>query len=71
MKATKALRRLAKIEASMSDVVERYVSLAPAVRKALLSLEVSSETADDSPVMEPPEPPSKAIPRELRRQSES
>ena len=35
MKANKALRRLTKIEASMSDVVERYVSLAPAVRKAL------------------------------------
>jgi hypothetical protein len=35
MKATKALKRLTKIEASMSDVTERYVSLAPAVRKAL------------------------------------
>jgi hypothetical protein len=35
MKATKALKRLTKIEASMSDVVEKYVSLAPAVRKAL------------------------------------
>jgi hypothetical protein len=35
MKATKALKRLAKIEALMSDVTEKYVTLAPAVRKAL------------------------------------
>ena len=63
MKATKALRRLTKIEASMSDVVERYVSLAPAVRKALqdamaavtvakeaVGLEATSGMANDSPV---------------------
>jgi hypothetical protein len=75
MKATKALKRLTKIEASMSDVVERYVSLAPAVRKALqhalaavtvakkaVNLEATSGTAKDLPV-EPPEPTSKAIPR--------
>jgi hypothetical protein len=66
MKPNKALRRLTKIEASMSDVVERYVTLAPAVRKALrdamvavtvakeaVSLEVSSGTATNPPV-EPP-----------------
>ena len=35
MKATKALKRLDKIEAMMSDVIERYVTLAPGVRKAL------------------------------------
>ena len=35
MKATKALKRLAKIEALMSDVTEKYVTLAPALRKAL------------------------------------
>ena len=62
MKATKALKRLAKIEASISDVTERYVTLAPAVRKALrdamaavtvakeaVGLEVSSGTAATSP----------------------
>lgn len=74
MKATKALKRLAKIEASMSDVVERYVSLAPAVRKALqdamaavsvakeaVSLEVSDGTGTDPP-LEQPETTSKAMP---------
>jgi len=35
MKATKALKRLAKIEALMSDVTEKYVTPAPALRKAL------------------------------------
>lgn len=35
MKAIKALRRLTKIEALMSDVVERYSGTAPAVREAL------------------------------------
>lgn len=63
MKASKALKRLAKIEALMSDVVERYVTLAPAVRKALhdamagiavakdaVSLDASSGTPKKSPV---------------------
>jgi hypothetical protein len=67
MKATKALKRLAKIEASISDVVERYVTLAPAVRKALhdamaavvvakeaVSLEVSSGAASNPPLQHPP-----------------
>ena len=35
MKATKALKRLTKIEALMSDVREKYVTLSPAIRKAL------------------------------------
>jgi hypothetical protein len=66
MKATKALRRLAKIEALMSDVKEKYVTLAPSIRKALqdamvavtvakeaVSLEVSSGTAKTPPVKGP------------------
>jgi hypothetical protein len=35
MKASKALKRLAKIEALMSDVREKYVTLSPTIRKAL------------------------------------
>ena len=66
MKATKALKRLAKIEASMSDVTERYVSLAPSVRKALrdamaavtvakevVGLEATSGTETNPPVKHP------------------
>jgi hypothetical protein len=64
MKPNKALRRLTKIEASMSDVLKRYVSLAPAVRKALrdvmsavtvgkVSLDASSGTATNPPVKRP------------------
>jgi hypothetical protein len=62
MKATKALKCLTKIEASMSDVTDRYVTIAPAVRKALrdamaavtmakdaVGFEVSSGTAATSP----------------------
>lgn len=65
MKASKALKRLTKIEGLMSDVMEKYVTLAPAVRKALhdaiaavavakeaVSLDASHGTAKDSPVKE-------------------
>ncbi len=35
MKATKALRRIEHIQALMSDVMERYSTRAPSIRKAL------------------------------------
>jgi hypothetical protein len=63
MKVAKVLRRLSKIQALMSDVMERYVTLAPAVRKALreamaavtvakeaVSLEVSSGATRNPPL---------------------
>jgi len=71
MKATKALKRLAKIEALMSDVTERYSS-APHIREVLrdakaavtrakeaVSLQASSGTAKNLSV-EHSEPTSKA-----------
>jgi hypothetical protein len=74
MKPTKALKRLAKIEASMSDVTERYVTLAPAVRKALrdamaavtvakeaVGLEVSSDTETNPPVKLPASKKAEAV----------
>ena len=73
MKANKALKRLAKIEALMSEVTERYSS-APHIRevlqdaeaaviraKAAVSLEASSRTATSRPVQHS-KPPSKATP---------
>jgi hypothetical protein len=66
MKASKAVRRLAKIETLMSDVKERYVTLAPSIRKALqdamvavtiakeaVTLEVSSGNKKNPPRKEP------------------
>src|ERR1035441_9547093 len=63
MKASKALKRLAKIEASMSDLIERFSTNAPSIRKALrvavaaiavakeaVGLEATSGRANDSPV---------------------
>jgi hypothetical protein len=62
MKANKALKRLAKIEALMSDLTERYSASAPHLRKVLqdakaavarakeaVSLEVSSGTKAATP----------------------
>ena len=62
MKANKALKRLAKIEALMSDVTERYSASAPNVQEALqdakaavtrakeaVSLQASSGTATNPP----------------------
>jgi hypothetical protein len=73
MKANKALKRLAKIEALMSDVTERYSS-APHIREVLqdakaavtrakeaVSLQASSGTAKNPPVKHS-KPPSKATP---------
>ena len=73
MKANKALRRLAKIEALISDVAERYSS-APHIRKVLqdakaavtrakeaVSLQASSGTAKNPP-MKRSKPPSNATP---------
>ena len=66
MKASKALKRLAKIEASMSDLIERFSTNAPSIRKALrdavaaiavakeaVGLEATSGMANDSPVKHP------------------
>jgi hypothetical protein len=63
MKAQKAMKRLAKIEALMSDVTERYSTSAPNIRKALqdaktavtraknaLNSLAASDTAKDAPV---------------------
>ena len=74
MKANKALKRLAKIEALMSDVVERYSASAPHVRELLqdakaavtrakeaVSLRSSSGTAKN-PAVEHSAPTSKATP---------
>ena len=74
MKANKALKRLAKIEALMSDVVERYSASAPHVRELLqdakaavtrakeaVSLRTSSGTAKN-PAVEHSAPTSKATP---------
>jgi hypothetical protein len=73
MKANKALKRLAKIEALMSAVMERYSS-APHIREVLqdakaavtrakeaLSLQASSGTAKN-PAVKHSKPPSKATP---------
>jgi hypothetical protein len=74
MKANKALKRLAKIEALMSDVVERYSASAPHVRELLqdakaavtrakeaVSLRSSSGTAKN-PAVKHSAPTSKATP---------
>ena len=74
MKATKALKRLAKIETLISDVTERYSATAPHVREALrdakaavtrakeaVSLQASSGTAKNPPVRYS-KPLSKAMP---------
>ncbi len=71
MKANKALKRLAKIEALMSDVAERYSESVPHIREVLqhakaavtrakeaVGLQASSETAKN-PVKHS-KPPSKA-----------
>jgi hypothetical protein len=74
MKAKKALKRLAKIEALMSDVTERYSASAPHIREVLqdakaavnrakeaVSLQASSGTAKNPPV-EHSKPKSKPTP---------
>jgi adenylate kinase len=74
MKTNKALKRLAKIEALMSDVTERYSASAPHIRELLqsakaavtrakeaVSLRTSSGTAKN-PAVEHSAPPSKATP---------
>ena len=74
MKTNKALKRLAKIEALMSDVMERYSAGAPDIREMLqdakaavtrakeaVSLQASSGTAKN-PAVKHSEPPSKATP---------
>ena len=74
MKANKALKRLAKIEALMSDVTERYSASAPHTREVLqdakaavtrakeaVSLQASSGKSKNSPG-KPSRPPSKATP---------
>ena len=78
MKANKALKRLAKIEALMSDVVERYSASAPHVRELLqdakaavtrakeaVSLRSSSGTAKN-PAVEHSAPTSKATPESTK-----
>jgi hypothetical protein len=72
MKANKAVKRLAKIEALMSDVTERYSASAPHIREMLqdakaavtrakeaVSLQASSGKAK-SPPAKHSRPPSKA-----------
>ena len=74
MKANKALKRLSKIEALISDVTERYSASAPRMREMLqnaktavaqakeaVSLRASSGTAKNLPVKRS-KPPSKATP---------
>src|SRR5258707_14624843 len=74
MKATKALKRLAKIEALMTDVTERYSARAPRLREALeeakaavtrareaVGLHASTEAAKNAHMMDS-KPPSKATP---------
>ena len=74
MKANKALKRLAKIEALMSDVTERYSASAPYIRQVLqdakeaitqakeaVSLQASTGTAKNARVKDS-KPPSKATP---------
>src|ERR1039458_2979702 len=74
MKATKAVRRLTKIEASMSDVIERYVTNSKSVRRSLqdglaavvvareaLRLEQSSASVTNPPVRKS-ESKSKTVP---------
>ena len=74
MKANKALKRLAKIEALMSDVTERYSASGPHIRRVLqdakeaitqakeaVSLQASTGTAKNARVKDS-KPPSKATP---------
>jgi hypothetical protein len=74
MKANKALKRLAKIEALMSDVTERYSASAPHIRQVLedareaitqakeaVSLQASTGTAKNARVKDS-KPPLKATP---------
>jgi hypothetical protein len=66
MKVNKALKRLTRIEALMSDVTERFSTSAPSIREALqdamaavtvakeaVSLEATSGTETDPPVEHP------------------
>jgi hypothetical protein len=75
MKTNKALKRLAKIEALMSDVTARYSASAPQIRKVLqdakaavtraveaVSLQASAGTAKNPPVKHSKRP-SKATPK--------
>jgi hypothetical protein len=75
MKATKALKRLAKIEALMTDVTERYSAGAPHIQEALrdanaavtrakeaVGLHASTEAAKN-PRVKDSKPPSKATPQ--------
>ena len=83
MKPNKALRRLTRIEELMSDVMERFSTNAPFIRKALqdavaavavakeaVSLVSSSGTTNDSPVTDsvPPAAISR-IPKATRKVS--
>src|SRR5260370_10100192 len=74
MKTNKALKRLAKIEALMSDVTERYSARSPHIREVLrdakaavtrekeaVSLHASTGAAKNARVKDS-EPPSKATP---------
>jgi hypothetical protein len=74
MKTNKALKRLAKIEALMSDVTERYSASAPHIRQVLedareaitqakeaVSLQASTGTAKNARVKDS-KPPLKATP---------
>ena len=85
MKANKALKRLARIEASLTAVTKRYSASTPHIREALddaqgavtrakeaVSLQASSRTAKSPPV-KPSKSPSKAAhkpPKPKRRISE-
>jgi hypothetical protein len=85
MKANKALKRLARIEASLTAVTKRYSAGTPHIREALddaqaavtrakvaVSLQASSRTAKNPPV-KPSKSPSKAThepPKPKRRISE-
>lgn len=79
MKATKALKRLAKIEALMSDVMERYSATGPDMREMLrdakaavtrakeaVSLQASTRTAKNPPVKHS-KPPSGATSEPSKR----
>ena len=83
MKANKALKRLAKIEALMSDVTERYSARGPDTRKLLqdaeaavvrakaaVNLEASPRPAKTRPV-EHSEGPSKTTPKPTKRNGNS
>jgi hypothetical protein len=48
MKANKALKRLAKIEALMSDVMDRYSASAPGIREMLQDAKASVTRAKEA-----------------------